>query len=345
MAKFNKKRQLNYPALLRELREKGPERLYLLYGPEDYLLSDFVKRLRNAAVAEGNEDFDAKKIPAAAPAAEDVEDALNAMPFSGGGTFLELSDFDVNKYRDERLGKLLSDIPEWCTVAIVLPAGAEPDGRLSLVKTIKKFGRDICFTAQSQGMLYSWLERRFRAGGKRIDRAAMDRLLFISGSLMNRLIPEIDKICGYAAGDTVTVQDVEAVAVPIPEAVTFEFTDALSRRDFDTAARLLSELLAQNLEPIEILGGVGWQMRRLYGARLCRDNGCPPAHVGDVFGIRNDYALRMLMESAGRFSLKTLTASVRLCAETDYRIKSSGGDPGDILREMLIRLGKECRDA
>ena len=46
---FGKKETpLDYGALVKNLRDKGPEKLYLLWGEEDYLLADFVSRLRAA---------------------------------------------------------------------------------------------------------------------------------------------------------------------------------------------------------------------------------------------------------------------------------------------------------
>lgn len=68
-------------------------------------------------------------------------------------------------------------------------------------------------------MLIDWLIRRFSAAGKSIELEAAQRLIFISGDLMSRLIPEIEKVAAYAKGDRVTVADVEAVANHIPEAV------------------------------------------------------------------------------------------------------------------------------
>ena len=69
----------------------------------------------------------------------------------------------------------------------------EPDGRLSFIKQLKSAGKAVNFTAQTGTPLNNWIARRFEANGKRIDRDAVDRLVFLSGDLMNRLIPEIRK--------------------------------------------------------------------------------------------------------------------------------------------------------
>lgn len=121
--------------------------------------------------------------------------------------------------------------------------------------------------------LNNWIARRFEANGKRIDRDAVDRLVFLSGDLMNRLIPEIAKICGYVPGDRVTAQDVEKLAHHIPEADAFQMTEEIARRNYDGAAAKLAELLAGDAEPIEIMGVIGWQVRQLYAAKIAEKSG------------------------------------------------------------------------
>ena len=67
---FGKKETpLDYGALVKNLRDKGPEKLYLLWGEEDYLLADFVSRLRTACVGTEGDEFNEKRIDSPAPAA------------------------------------------------------------------------------------------------------------------------------------------------------------------------------------------------------------------------------------------------------------------------------------
>jgi len=347
MARYEEKSALNYTALTRELKNNGPQKLYMLWGPEDYLIADFVSRLRGACLEGGAGDFDAKRIDAALPSAQELGEALDAMPFFGGRTFVELRGFDVNKCRDEKLIALLGDIPDWCTVVIILPAGASPDGRLALVKDIKKNGRAVEFTPQETGLIYDWLQRRFESRGKTIGQDAMDRLMFLSGELMNRLIPEIDKICAYAKEGRVTVQDVEAVAHHIPEADTFQMTECLARKDFDGAAGLLSELLAGDSEPMEILGLMGWQMRQLYAAKIAETSGRGAPFVKEILGTGSDYRVRKTMETARKFTLSALTNDVRYCAEYCLRTRQQGSamSDADAVKELLVRFALESKHA
>ena len=102
MAKTTRKQSLDYRALTKELNTNGPGRLYLLWGPEDYLIADFTEKLRSACIPEGMGEFDHKRLDGPALDADTLAEALDAMPFFGGRTFVELRGVDVNKCRDPK---------------------------------------------------------------------------------------------------------------------------------------------------------------------------------------------------------------------------------------------------
>ena len=202
--KSGRDEQFNYAAEVRVLKERGPERLYFLWGPEDYLREQYLLQLKKKCLPEGEDSFSYKRVDGPTLDLLWFREALDAMPFLTERSFIELRDVDLNKLSDaEAFTKLLTDIPDYCTVAFVQNAQFEPDGRLRAVKTLRSEGRELKFTQQSQGMLTDWIVRRFAAAGKGIELAAAQRLIFISGDLMSRLIPEIEKIAAYAKGDKV----------------------------------------------------------------------------------------------------------------------------------------------
>lgn len=339
MAKKNEQ-QLNYSAEIKKLKTDGPQNLYLLWGPEDYLREQYLSALRQICIPEGEDSFSYKRIDGPELDLQEFSAAVDAIPFMTERTLLELRDVDINKLKEpEQFQGIISDIPEYCTVVFVQNAQYEPDGRMKLVKTIRAKGTELKFTQQSQNMLESWVMRRFAAAGKRIEREAIQRLIFISGDLMNRLIPEIEKIASYAREELVSVEDVEAVASRIPEAVIFEMTDYISRQEYNSAFRVLAELLSdKNNEPIMMLAMLGAQMRKLYGARIAIDNELGSSFVMENCGIKLDFLAGKLISAARGFSAAQLKRAVEICAETDYRMKSSGGDSRELLKEAVLRI-------
>ena len=332
--------KLNYSAAVRELKADGPERLYLLWGPEDYLREQYLAQLKNICLPEGEDDFSYKRMDGPGLDSTRLREALDAIPFMSERSFVELRNVDINKLANaEECMKLLEDIPDYCTVAFVQSAQFEPDGRLKFVKALRGEAKELKFTQQSQGMLTDWIVRRFAAAGKSIELDAAQRLIFISGDLMSRLIPEIDKIAAYAKGERVTVKDVDAVASHIPEAVIFEMTELISQKKYNSAMSVLAELLSdKNNEPIAMTAMLGLQMRKLYAARLAIDQELGSKYVMEVCAIKYDYIASKLMTAARGFTLPQLIRAVELCGEADYRMKSSGQDARELLKEAVTRI-------
>ena len=340
MAKKKEEVKLNYREELQKLRSNGPQRLYLLWGAEDYLREQYLFELKSLCLPEGEASFSYRRLDGPELDPQVLREAVDAVPFLSERSFVELRGVDLNRLAEaEKIQEVLGDIPDYCTVAFVQSAQFEPDGRLKLIKKLRENAAELHFTAQPQAALESWIRRRFAAAGKEIDRDAAQRLIFISGDLMNRLIPEIDKVAAYAKGELVTVEDVEAVANHIPEAVIFTMTDHIARREYDAALRVLSELLSDKANtPIAMLAMLGQQMRRLYAARLASDRRLGADYVMEVCALRYDYLASKLMASARGFTQKQLKRAVELCAEADYQMKSSSADDTELLKEVVTRI-------
>lgn len=333
-------KKLNYSAEVKKLRAEGPQRLYLLYGQEDYLREQFLLALKKECLPEGEDSFSFKRIDGPELDARELAEAIDAVPFMTERSFVELRGVNINKLAEpEKYIALLKDIPDYCTVAFVQDAQYELDKRLKLIKAICECGYEMKFTNQSQGQLIDWVVRRFAAAGKNVELDAVQRLIFISGDLMSRLIPEIEKVAAYTSGNRVTVREVEAVAHHIPEAIVFSLSDHISHRNYERAVETLAELLAdKENEPIMLLAILGAQMRKLYAARLAVDVGEGAKKVMDMCGIKYEFLAKNLMSSARGFSLPQLRRAVELCAETDYRMKSGSQDDAALLVELVMRI-------
>ena len=346
MAK-DKEEKLNYKQELQKLKADGPQQLYLLWGKEDYLREQYLNQLKAICVPDGENGFNYRRFDGPELSANAFREAVDALPFLTDHTFVELRDIDLNKCKESQdIQAVISELPEYCTVCFVQNADYEPDSRIKLIRAIRDKGRELRFTQQGQGALIDWIARRFAAYGKRIDFEASQRLIFISGDLMNRLIPEIEKIAAYVKDEKVSIRDVEAVAHHIPEAQVFEMTDLLAQKQFSAAMNTLSELLAENeYDPIYLLAVLGSQMRRLYCARLAIEQNLGAKYVSECCGIKYSFMVTKLLQSARGFGRQQLKDAVRICAETDMQMKSSGGDTREMLKNAVLSIAAEAADA
>lgn len=349
----------DYKTELRLLKREGPGRLYLIWGPEDYLSGSFLQELKSLCLPDGDDSFSYHRLDGPGLDPGQLQDAIDALPFMTERSFVELRDVDINKLGggdEEGSGKkkggdidkilaALADIPEHCTVAFIQNMEYSPDGRKKLVKELRKQGREICFDRQDEGSLKKWLQDHFKHLGKQADDEALERLIFVSGDLMSRLLPELEKVAAYAKGDRISISDVDAVAHHIPEAYVFDMTDQIANRRFDDALSTLAELLAdRSNEPIALIALLGSQLKRLYAARLTLDMHQDAGYLAKLISNR-EYAAKQLMQSARRYSLGQLKRAVELCAETDYRCKSSGEDAGELLKDLVLQIILVAKDA
>jgi len=340
MAKKNEAK-MNYSEEIKLLKSEGAQRLYLLYGDEDYLREQFVQSLKSACIADGEEEFNCHSINGANFDMGELSAAVDAMPFMAERTLVILRSFDINKCKAadiEQLRSIVSDIPDYCTLAIILDTGYTPDLRLAHIKVVKSAGKALQFAAQSQGMLTDWVIRRFASVGKRISPQNAQHLMFLSGTLMNTLIPEITKIASYAKGEEISLSDIEKTASRQAEANAFEMCEMLGVGRFDDAAVLLSDLLESKEHPIMLLALIGQQMRRLYAVRLAIGRNLPASEGMELSGIKHDFIYNKTKAAANRQSLEKAAENVRLCAEYDMKMKSTGLDAEVLLKELFVLL-------
>ena len=251
-----------------------------------------------------------------------------------------VTDFDLfgqgEKGRD-RLMKILSALPDYCTLVFVYDLLAcKMDGRSKLLALIKKLGAAVDFQRQDEEQLTGWICRQFKKAGKSIDTRDAGYLVFLCGDLMHSLSSEIGKIASYADHPRVTREDIDAVATPQLSAVVFRIADAIGEKNYDRAAKILGELYQMQKSPYEILAALSKQLRQLYSARLALDGRRNAAWVAQLWGMR--YPADRLMVSARRFSLPWCRRAVTRCAQTDLAMKSTGQDPKELLTTLLLEL-------
>ena len=76
----------------------------------------------------------------------------------------------------------------------------------------------------------------------------------------------------------------------------------------------------------------------VYAARLAIDERLGPDFVKELYKINYGFIVDKLMRSARGFTLAGLAEAVKLCAETDYAMKSSSVDDTELLCDLLIKL-------
>ena len=329
--------------LKQALRSGDPGRLYLFYGEEAYLREYYLGELKKTLLPEGLEDFNLHTAEGKGCSVAWIEQAVNCFPMMSPRTLVLVTDFDLFSLGEadrEHLVTLLADLPDYCCLTFVydlLPYKA--DGRSKLVTALKNHGAIVNFQRQEQGDLTDWISRRFKATGHSIDTEDARYLIFLCGDLMNNLASEIGKIAAYCTTQRVTREAIDAVAVPQIDAVVFQMTDAIARKNFDKAVSVLADLLHAQEPGTKILSSMGKYFRQLYSARLYLDRDKSRDEFMALWGMKNSWQADKLMDAARSFSLVWCRHAVRRCSETEIPLKRSyGQQEQEVLVALLMEL-------
>ena len=314
---------------------------YIFHGEERYLLDRALVMLREKLCPDGQSSFNYKRYEGEALSFEILEETINTFPVFAERTFLEVHDFNIFK-GDERqmLLEIFSDLPDYiCVVFIYNTIEYKPDGREKLNKEILKYAEDIEFSVAEQSRLIKWIVRHFEDCGKKISRSDTEYIALITGGLMTVLHSEIEKTAAYAAGDTITRSDIDAVVTPVLDAVAYKLTDALAKRDYKKASQILSDLLEMREAPHKLIYSISLKMRQLLAARICFENNLGVAGLMEMSGMTYEFQAKALMSSARETTLAECKKFVQICSETALALNSSGSsEPEACMAELVARL-------
>ena len=118
----------------------------------------------------------------------------------------------------------------------------------------------------------------------------------------------------------------------------YQLTDAMATGNFDKAVAVLADLLHMQEHPIMLLSVLGKQMRQLYTARLALEERKGAGYVAQVWEMKSPYPAEKLFQAARKFDLEWCRNAVVRCAQTDLAMKSTGGDPQELLVGLLMEL-------
>ena len=338
--------QDNLQILKNALRSKEMDRLYIFHGEEVFLMHYYFDKIKSLLLDDLTESFNFHKLNNETFDIQSFADSVENMPMMAEATLVQVDEIDLFKLPESdrnKLGEILSDIPDWCTVIFTYETVQwKPDKRLKkLWEPIDQNAVIVEFARQSQRDLISWVTRHFAARGKQISNDLCSYLIDITGGTMTALSGEISKIAAFSGADQITKYDIDAVTEPVLDAVVFQMTDLLGEGKYGPAFEKLQQLLKMQQEPLSILGAVGSHFRRLSTARTLLDNGRNSSDLMKLCGI-SDYPARKTMEAARRFSAQFCRRAAQLVIETDYRMKTSFDDPERLLEMLILQLAQEA---
>lgn len=304
---------------------------YLLYGEEAYLRNQYKNKLKNALVNPDDtmnfSRFEGKSIDPA-----EIISLADTLPFFAERRLILIEDSGFFKNKCDELADYLPSLPE---TTCLLFAEAEVDKRNRLYKAVQKYGRVTEFQSQDERTLMRWILGTLKKENKKITEDTLRHFLERTGSGMENIHMELEKLLSYTEGrDVITSEDVEEICTMQTTGQIFEMIRAIAEKKQRLALDLYYDLLALKEPPMRILFLIARQFNQLLLVKSLAAKGMDRSSIASKAQVAPFIAGR-LMTQARSFTLEQLKNAVKDCVDAEEAVKT--GRMTDILSvELLI---------
>lgn len=305
--------------------------VYLLYGTEDYLKRQYRDKLKHALVEpDDTMNFSAYEGKDINP--KELIDLSETLPFFKEKRMILVENSGFFKNSCDDLAEYMSQVPESTCFVFV---EEEVDKRSKLFKAASRAGSTVEFETPKEDMLIRWILGRIQREGKKITQSVMQLFLLKTGSDMENIDKELEKLICYTLDKTeISAADVEAICTGQTENKIFEMIDAISAKNQKKALDLYYDLLALKEAPMRILFLIARQFQNLLLIKSMSAKGYPAVSIAKTAGMPS-FAVQKNLRQAGAFKINQLKEAIEDCGQAEEDVKT-GRMADQLAVELLI---------
>ena len=305
--------------------------VYLLYGTEDYLKRQYRDKLKHALVEpDDTMNFSAYEGKDINP--KELIDLSETLPFFKEKRMILVENSGFFKNSCDDLAEYMSQVPESTCFVFV---EEEVDKRSKLFKAASRAGSAVEFETPKEDMLIRWILGRIQREGKKITQSVMQLFLSKTGSDMENIDKELEKLICYTLDKTeISAADVEAICTGQTENKIFEMIDAISAKNQKKALALYYDLLALKEAPMRILFLIARQFQNLLLIKSMSAKGYPAVSIAKTAGMPS-FAVQKNLRQAGAFKINQLKEAIEDCGQAEEDVKT-GRMADQLAVELLI---------
>ena len=310
---------------------------YLFEGVEENIKAATLQALRKAILPEGLEELNETLMDA--PQTDAIIAACETLPFMADKRLIIVREHPALTGRadaDERLIAYIPQVPE--SAVVVFLCRGKADARKKLYTAIKKANGVVSFAPLTDAELNAWIVKTFAGLGKTVSPQTASVLSFTVGSDTALLRREIEKLAALAGDrDTVTEEDVHAVATRSVECTVFEMVDAVVAGQQGKAFGLLRDMLTTGSDRLGILAMLLRQFRLMQHIKIMQFEKLSPGDIKQRLGIA-PFAAERCMRQASGYSGGQVKKAVQICLNTEYMVKSGGYNQEGALESAMLQI-------
>mgnify|MGYP003571729487 CR=1 FL=1 len=329
--------------------KNGLKPVYLFYGPERYLIDQFVDKMINKYVPEAYRDFNLVTFDGDKADVDEILDACETVPFFNevkivmvkNAPFFRSKKANLSEAHEKRLLEYFKAPLE--STKLFFISNQAIDKRKKVTKEVQKNGRIVEYGKLDANIFSKWMHKKIKSFKKDIDRRNMsylvDRMAYLDKQSSKSLLDvdnEIRMICSSMIDRVnIEIEDIDKFVKKPLDSDIFHMVDAVGGKNAETAISIMHELLRKG-EPIQVIFSmICRQFRMLKKIKMLADEGYNQATIAKLLGA-HPYAVKSIMKQIHKFDSKTLTLVLTKCSDLDFKMKSTAIDSILAVETLII---------
>lgn len=306
--------------------------VYLLYGEERYLKHQYRDKLKKALCAPddnmNNHFYEGKDISVG-----EIIDLAETLPFLAEHRVIFLDNSGLFKSGGEQMAEYLGVQNE---STLLIFTETEVDKRSKLFKAVQSHGCAVEFTGQDENTLKRWIAGVLAKEGKKISENTALLLLSKTGTDMENIHMELEKLICYCMDkEVVESRDVEEICTTRVSGHIFDMITAIAEKRQKDALELYYDLLTLKEPPMRILFLIARQCNMLLQAKSMKSKGLSNKDIATGLGVP-PFAVNKYLSQASRFKTAVLRQALTKCVEAEEAVKT--GHMNDVMSVEILLL-------
>ena len=319
-----------------DIKRQEFKKVYLLYGAERYLIRQYRDKLKNA-LASPDDTMNFSSFEGDDINVKEIIDLAETLPFFADRRVILLEDSKLFKKGGDELGEYMEALPETTYFVFV---EEEVDKRSKLFKAVTKCGNAIEFGKQTDETLMKWVGGRISREGKNITQAAYQSFIAKTGTDMQNIEKELEKLLCYTMEkDVIEPEDVEAITTEQISNKVFEMVDAIASHKQKHALDLYYDLLALKEAPMRILFLITRQFQILLTVKVMNNQGFGNKEIAAKAGCP-EWAVRKYQGQAKSFSLEKIKQAIEDGVSYEEAVKTGKMNDQMAVEMFIVQYSK-----
>lgn len=324
-------------------RAKNPEMIYFLHGEESYLLDHAVQAVIELAAPDGLNDFNYDAFHAKSTSGDTLRAAVETLPFMCKRRVVLLRDLqEMDLKQLDALDDYFSNpSPTTCLIIHAMTAEKKVDGRLGIVRKLKKASESCEFKSFYQEDVEDFIHKRARHRNMRLERDSVAYLSEAVGSKLADLDAALEKLDLFV-GDSeqqrdVSLAQVQEIIADTKVNTVFELTDALGERHMEQALHILEKMMLSGEAAIMINQMIARHFRIIAKLQDPSIRHAGRNERASAAGV-SPFFLKDYDRHARKFSAQKVEQLLERLVDVDMLLKSSKLDDQLILEQLVFDI-------